>query len=112
MILYVVLLFGANYLERAFHPGFPARTVLALTPMLGALTAAWAIMRAIWRMDELQRHIQLDAIAMPFLGTTLVTFACGFAENAGFPQLRAFAIWPIMGALWWISGIVAQRLYR
>lgn len=99
MILYVVLLFGANYLKRAFHPGFPAKMVLALTPMLGALAAAWAIMRAIWRMDELQRHIQLDAIAMPFLGTTLVTFACGFAENAGLPQLRAFAVWPIMGAL-------------
>lgn len=112
MILYVVLLFGANYLERAFHPGFPARTVLALTPMLGALTAAWAIMRTIWRMDELQRRIQLDAIAMSFLGTALLTFAWDFAENAGLPQLRAFAVWPIMGALWWISGIVAQRLYR
>lgn len=110
--LYVVLLFGANYLERALHPAFPARMVLALTPMLGALAAASAIMRAIWRMDELQRRIQLDAIAMSFLGTALLTFAWGFAESAGLPHLRAFAVWPIMCAFWGTSGIVAQRRYR
>ncbi|KXV27332.1 hypothetical protein [Gluconobacter japonicus] len=110
--LYVVLLFGANYLERALNPTFPARMVLALTPMLGALAAASAIMRAIWRMDELQRRIQLDAIAMSFLGTALLTFAWGFAESAGLPHLRAFAVWPIMCTFWGISGIVAQRRYR
>ena len=56
--LYVVFLSGANYLERALHPTLPARMVLALTTLLGALAAASAIMRATRRMDDLQRRIQ------------------------------------------------------
>ncbi|GFE97556.1 MULTISPECIES: hypothetical protein [unclassified Gluconobacter] len=112
LALYLVLLFGANYLQQALHPAPLTRIILALTPMVGAVTAAWVIMRAIWRMDELQRRIQLDAIAMSFLGTALLTFGWGFAESAGLPKLRAFAVWPIMGTLWWIGGLVAQRRYR
>jgi len=69
-------------------------------------------MRAIWRMDEMQRRIQLDAIAISFLGTALVTFGWGFAEGAGLPHLRAFSVWPIMGALWALGMVIAQRRYR
>ncbi len=63
-------------------------------------------------MDELQRRIQLDAIAFSFLGTALATFAWGFAEDAGAPELRAFHVWPLMAVLW-VAGVLAlQRRYR
>lgn len=111
-ILYALLLVGANALERAIRPDGALKLAINLAPMIGALAAAWAIMRALWRMDEMQRRIQFDAIALSFLGTALITFGWGFAEGAGLPHLRAFAVWPIMGALWGLGLFVAQRRYR
>lgn len=112
LLLYAALLVGANALERAIEPTGALKLAINLLPMIGALAGAWAIMRAIWRMDEMQRRIQLDAIAISFLGTALVTFGWGFAEGAGLPHLRAFSVWPIMGALWALGMVIAQRRYR
>ena len=111
MLLYATLLVGMNLVDRAVHPVGLARLALVLTPMI-ALAAAWAILRGLWRMDELQRRIQYDAIALSFLGTALITFGWGFAEGAGAPRLPAFAVWPIMGTLWGVGMIVARRGFR
>lgn len=112
MGLYALLLVGANMVDHTQHPTGAARMALALTPMIGAVAAAWVIMRKIWRLDELQRRIQLDAIAVSFLATALITFGWGFAQGAGAPSLHAHAIWPMM-ALFWVVGVaVAHRRYR
>jgi hypothetical protein len=112
LLLYAALLVGANALERAIDPTGALKLAINLLPMIGALAGAWAVMRAIWRMDEMQRRIQLDAIALAFLGTALITFGWGFAEGADLPHLRAFAVWPIMGVLWGAGMVIAQRRYR
>ncbi|GGE73248.1 hypothetical protein [Sphingomonas prati] len=112
MLLYGVLLVGAASVERAIKPVSALKLVINLVPMIGAFAAALAIRRGLWRMDEMQRQIQFDAIAMSFLGTALITFRWGFAEGAGLPQLRAFAVWPIMGTLWGLGMVVAQLRYR
>lgn len=112
LALYGVLLVGSNMVDRAIEPTGNLKLAIALVPMIGALAGTWAIMRGLWRMDELQRRIQFDAIAMAFLGTALITFGWGFAESGGAPKLEAFAVWPIMGTLWMIASIVAQFRYR
>jgi hypothetical protein len=112
LLLYAVLLVGANLIERAVQPEGALKLAINLVPMIGALAGAWAIMRGIWRLDEMQRRIQLDAIAIAFLGTALITFGWGFAEGAGLPRLRAFSVWPIMGVLWAAGVFIAQRRYR
>ena len=111
-VLYAILLVGANAVERAVQPVGNLKLVINLVPMIGAGAAAWAILRGLWRMDEMQRRIQLDAIAISFLGTALITFGWGFAEGAGLPHLRAFSVWPIMGTLWGLGMVVAQRRYQ
>ena len=100
--LYAALLIGAAAAERAIEPSGVVRLA----------TAAWAIMRGLWRMDELQRRIQFDAIAISFLGTALLTFGWGFAEGAGVPRLQAFMVWPIMGTLWCAGLLIARHRYR
>ena len=112
MGLYALLLIGASMAERAAHPTGMLNLTINLVPMLGALTAAYVILRNLRQMDEMQRRIQFDAIAMSFVGTALITFGWGFAEGAGLPHLRAFAVWPIMAALWGFSLVFAQRRYR
>ncbi len=112
MALYAGLLFASNAIDDAVHPQGAARTILAISPMIGAVIAAWAIMRQLWRMDELQRRIQLDAIAIAFMATALVTFTWGFAEAAGLPRLTAFLVWPIMAVFWIVGGFIARARYR
>lgn len=111
-VLYAVLLIGAGLAERAIHPIGTLKLAINLVPMIGMVAAAWAIMRGLWRMDEMQRRIQFDAIAIAFLGTAFVTFGWGFAEGAGLPHLRAFMVWPIMGTLWALGIAFAQYRYR
>ena len=110
--LYAALLLASNLVDSALHPAGAARIALALTPMIGAVAACWAVMRAIWRMDELQRRIQLDAIAISFLATALATFGWGFAEEAGAPHLSAFTVWPIMAVAWCVGLLIARWRYR
>lgn len=112
LALYAFLLVTANLIDQRLHPGGPTRIALALMPMIGALAAAWAIMRGIWRMDELQRRIQLDAIAIAFLATALITFGWGFVQNAGVPPLHAHAVWPLMAVGWLVGLVISSRRYR
>ncbi|RBM04571.1 hypothetical protein [Novacetimonas cocois] len=112
LALYAALLVGTAVIERAIEPTGALKLAINLTPMLGAFAAAWAILRGLWRMDEMQKRIQFDAIAISFLGTALITFGWGFAEGTGLPHLRAFQVWPIMGTLWGLGLFVAQRRYR
>lgn len=113
MGLYAGLLVATNMIERAVRPEGAALIALALSPMIGAGLAAWAIMRQLWRMDEMQRRIQLDGIAIAFLGTALITFGWGFIQgDAGVPRLDAFAVWPIMAVLWIIGVFIAKARYR
>lgn len=111
LVLYIALLFGSDVLVRVVHPVGALRVGISLLPMLGAIAGAWVILRGLWRMDEMQRRIQCDAIALSFLGTALITFGWGFAEGAGVSPLRAFYVWPIMGVLWCIGLIIARWLY-
>ncbi len=85
---------------------------VAVLPMLPMGLAAWAILRQIRRLDELQRRQQLEALAFAFAGTAMITFTYGFLEGVGMPKLSMFYVWPLMAALWSLGGWIAHRRYR
>ncbi|MES2759226.1 MAG: hypothetical protein V4693_17785 [Pseudomonadota bacterium] len=99
MLVYVVLLVGAIKLGRPMPDG-ALRTAILCAPMIGFLLAIWAIGRHLGRIDEYQRRVMLDTVAIGAAVTAAVTFTYGFLETAGFPRLSMFAVWPIMGASW------------
>ncbi|WP_286157148.1 hypothetical protein [Sinorhizobium sp. RAC02] len=88
------------------------KTALSLAPMVPALAVAVSIMRQIRRIDELQRQIQLEALSLAFGGTALISFSYGFLENAGYPKLSMFVVWPLMAILWIIGGLISHRRFR
>lgn len=111
MAAYVVLLLLSIYLLQ-HNPTAPWRGVVAALPAIPAALGLLAFVRYLGRMDELQRRVQLDAIAFAAGATALITFTWGLLENAGFPQLSLIWVTPLMAALWGIAaGISAQR-YR
>ena len=92
--------------------GQPIKTLVALAPLIPATFALFAYLRFVSRMDELGQRIQLEALAFGFGAAGMLTFAYGFLENAGFPQLSYIWVFPSMIALWGIGGAIAAYRYR
>ena len=82
--------------------------LLSLAPMLPAIFLCVVIIRMIRRMDEMQRKLQVEALALAFAGTALLTFGYGFLEGVGLPRLSMFAVWPVMAGLW-VVGVLVGR---
>lgn len=80
------------------------QTAVFLLPMLPFLWIAVAIIRHLRRVDEYIRQTTLEHIAIAAAVTAAWTFSYGFLENAGYPKLSMFTVWPVMGAVW---GVVA-----
>jgi hypothetical protein len=62
-------------------------------------------------MDELQRKLQFEALALAFAGTALLTFGYGFLEGVGLPRLSMFVVWPLMAALWVVGVFIGRVRY-
>jgi hypothetical protein len=107
---YVAVLTASIVLLRGNDVGVPWRTVVALAPMVPGCGMCWAIVRQIARVDELQRRIQYESIAIAFAATALITFSYGFLENVGYPRLSMVTVWPVMAVIWGVCvGINAWR---
>jgi len=103
-ILYALVLVLSIDMGRSMPEG-TGRTLLLVSPMLPFLLMVWAIARQIRRSDEYCRLQTLEAIAIAFGVTAGLTFTYGFLENAGFPRLSMFIVWPVMGAAWFVVAI-------
>ncbi len=112
MLAYAIALMVSLHLLASGIGNRGAAIAITLAPMVPAIFLCWSIIGVIRRLDELQRRLQLEAFALAFAGTALITFSYGFLENAGFPRLSAFAVWPVMCGLW-LAGVLFGRLrYR
>jgi len=106
---YVAALFGLQLLLVGWVEDDTARIAVSLVPMLPAIFLCGVIVRAIRDMDELQRKVQFEALALAFAGTALITFGYGFLEGAGLPRLSMFIVWPVM-ATFWVVGVLLGRV--
>lgn len=104
MLAYALLLVvSLRWLAAGVEGEFP-RVLITLLPMLPVLAMCWIVLRELRRIDELQRRIQLEALALAFCATAVATLGYGFLENVGLPRLTMFAVWPVM-ATTWMSGV-------
>jgi hypothetical protein len=111
MLAYCIVLPVSIVIIQA-NPHAPWRVPLALAPVIPAVVALWAYVRFLNRLDELQRRIQLEALALAAGGTALLTFSYGFLENVGFPHLSVIWVLPLMIALWGLGAALASRKYH
>jgi len=81
MAVYVVVLFvSVNLMPKLASPGW--RTAVALLPMAPIILAIRAMVRVIRDQDELERRIDLEAIALGSAATGIGFFAYGLLLNA------------------------------
>ena len=111
MFLYVLILVVSIDVGKPMHEGI-VRTLVLVSPMGPFLLMVWAVARQIRRSDEYCRLKVLEAIAIAAAVTAGWTFTYGFLENAGFPRLSMFTVWPVMVAVWAVVSIVHCWLGR
>jgi ABC-type cobalamin transport system permease subunit len=111
MSLYAVaLVVSIRWLQH--NPSPPWKYVIAVLPVLPALWIPIAAVRFLREMDELQRRIQLESLALGFTSAAALTLTYGFLQNAGLPDLSWVWVWPVMGVCWLIGLAVSRRRYR
>ena len=110
MVAYAVVLVIAITVLNAYPHG-AWRPFVAVTPVIPAIFGVLAFVRFLRRMDELQRRIQLEALGLSFAASGILTFAYGFLELVGFPQISFIWIFPAMVMIWGLGLAIAARRY-
>ena len=85
---------------------------IAFLPLIPSVLALWAFMRMFRGLDELQRRIQLEAVAFSFLATCLITLTWAFQQNAGLPRFDVNWVAPLLILLWGLGLGIAKRRYQ
>jgi hypothetical protein len=88
------------------------RYFIAAIPAVPAGMVIWLFVRALSRIDEVQKRVQLQALGFSLAATALLTFGYGFLESIGWPQMNGTLILPLMALLWGVGMIAIGLSYR
>lgn len=109
MVAFAASLVLAEFIVEA-NPEAGWRYVVALLPVVPGSLVVVATVRFHRRIDELQQRITLEAIALAFAGTAVITFIYGFVEEAvDLPRINWGWVWGVMGGLWLICDFIVRR---
>lgn len=111
ILAYLMVLVGCVTVAQA-NPGAGWRYVVAAVPVLPAALVVWLFVRALSRMDEVQKRMQVQAIGFSVALTSLATFGYGFMEGVGLEHLNPALILPGMVALWGVGLVFLDLKYR
>ena len=95
--------------------GWWPRLIIALVPVPAFAWVLWSVSKGIASMDELQRRIQLEALALAFPLTLLLLMTLGLIELATGLNAADWSyrhVWPFV-VLFYVVGLVrAKRRYE
>lgn len=111
VICFAVLCFAVLrfLLGRPYEPWHSALVLLPCVPL--GLMVFW-FLRWAEHMDELKRRVFLEAIAFSAILTAFLTFCYGFLQSVGWPAMRGWYVWGLMGPLWLVGLVRAKRKYE
>ena len=111
MICYGIVLIISLKLIPSVTRGW-LQVLVAIAPVVPVIFVLASIVRLLSRIDEMQRRIHLEAMALAAGITALLALTCGFLENAGMPRLSGFWTFASISLLWAVFAIILQRRYR
>ena len=112
---FVLTYFAARALLESFVMETWLRVAVALLPVLPFVLFLLIIIRGIRQMDELQRRIQLEALAVAFPLTILLLMTLGLLELAIKLKPEDWSyrhLWPFLFVFYLIGLVVAKRRYE
>jgi hypothetical protein len=112
MVLYAAAVVATVRVAPGIQPA-TLKALICIAPMIPIGLAIWAIARHFHRLDEYLKLSMLEDVAVAAAVTAGASLTYGFLENAGFPKLSMFVVWPVMGAVWFALACIRQcRVYR
>ena len=111
ILAYLMVLLGAVTVVQANSAAL-WKYYLLLLPVVPAALVIWLTVRALGRLDELQKRMQMQALGFSMAGTGVLTFGYGFLEGAGLPNLNSTFVLPVMGLLWGLGLLVLSLRHR
>lgn len=118
MIAYVVVLFASILILKKIGMDAPLalRALLSLAPIVPIILVCRALIRFLRDSDELERKIELEAIALSGLFTGLIFLCLGFLASSKIIYLdgAAVAIWvfPSLFGLYGVAKCISSWRYR
>ena len=109
---YVILLLIADLLLNRIPAGSVWRYAVSPLPVVPVAFGVLAFLTYVRRLDELQRRIQLEALAFSLGCTGLLTLTLGFLENGGLPRVSMIWVLPMIIGLWGVGVYIAGRRFR
>lgn len=103
MLAWLVSTIALGYLD----PSSPMRVAVALVPLPFFGWFLWRFMQLIRNSDELERRIQLEALAIAFPLAIATVMAFGLLERAG---LQPVSGWPLKGM--WVYFVIFYLVGR
>jgi hypothetical protein len=113
-ILWLVAYFAARAALQLTAFASWQRVLIALAPIPIAAVALLAVVRGAARLDELQRRIQLEALATAFLLAILSLMTLGLLQRAitlEFEDWSYAHVWVMLPTLYAIGLALARRRY-
>jgi hypothetical protein len=112
--LFVASYFAARTGLQVLPQGSPGALAVALLPVPIFAWLIHVLVRGIRALDELERRIQLEALALAFPAALVIVFTAGLLDLAGFhgegdwdlPRLL-----PLLLVPYWIGVALARRRY-
>jgi hypothetical protein len=111
ILAYLMVLVGSVTVVQA-NPTASWRYYVVILPVFPAALVIWMFVRALTRLDEMQKRIHLQAFGFSLGATGLVTFGYGFLEGAGMPYLSWTYVLPLMAVLWGVGAAIFTWRYR
>ena len=113
-VMFVAAYFGARAGIEVLPQGSAGALAVALVPVPAFAWLIHSIVRGIRALDELERRIQLEALAFAFPVALLVVFTAGLLHLAGFPGEGDWdppRLLPLVLLPYWVGLVLARRRY-
>ena len=104
------LIFSFNWLDA--NPEASLRVVVALIPMIPGVFIAIDIVHSIQQLDEMERVILLEGMAISFMATFALMISMGLLGAVGVQQLNGSYVALFMVVLWLIGKLWGHRRYQ
>lgn len=111
LLAYLMVLVGCVTVLQA-NPGAQWRYFVAVVPLAPTALALWIFVRALSRLDELHKRIQMQAFGFSLAATALLTFGYGFLEGVGMPHLSWTLVLPLEAVFWGVGTAIFTLRYR
>ena len=111
-IVYVLVLVASIALLKS-HDFSPAlRALIAVTPALPVIAVLTSIVRFVLSIDELQRQIHLEAMAISAAITAALSMTYAFLEGVGLPHSQAYWAFDCLMLGWALALPFVRKRYE